>query len=117
MYCILLMRLNKCRALLLLPFLVLQILVGVSGNHQHVANSYYDRHDPRHSFTTVNLARIKKAQTAHQAAQEVSPLIALATVLVRPHSASQPLRPILPSTPSMPSPQYLDDHPDRAPPA
>lgn len=117
MYCFLLMRLNKCRALLLLPFLVLQILVGFAENHQHVANSCYDRNDPRHSFSTVSLARIKKAQTAQQAMQEGSTLIASAPAFRHARSASPLLRSIAPSTPAMPSPQYLDDHPDRAPPA
>jgi hypothetical protein len=54
--------LRKLRILLLLPLLISQLMFWSAIDHYHAVNSYYDQNDPRHSFTQVNLARMKAAK-------------------------------------------------------
>jgi hypothetical protein len=56
--------LHQLRILLLLPLLISQLMFWSAIDHQHAVNSYYDQNDPRHSFTQVNLARMKEAKHA-----------------------------------------------------
>lgn len=70
------------RFLLPLPFLVLLVLYGYSFNHQHKAGAVYDEKDPRHAFSSCELLKIKKCDTASCFASADTPLPAVLTSLL-----------------------------------
>lgn len=70
------------RFLLLLPFLVLLVLYGYSFNHQHKSGAVYDEKDPRHAFSSCELLKIKKCDSASCIVSADMPLPAVLTPLL-----------------------------------
>lgn len=66
MYCYLQVNLRKFRVLLFLPFAVSYILFGLSLNHNHYNNSYYDRNDPRHCLVRNCLIKAEQVVKINQ---------------------------------------------------
>ncbi|GFO59692.1 hypothetical protein GMST_20170 [Geomonas silvestris] len=70
------------RFLLPLPFLVLLVLYGYSFNHQHKAGAVYDEKDPRHVFSSCELLKIKKCDSASCIVSAEAPVPAVLTPLL-----------------------------------
>ncbi|GFO68848.1 hypothetical protein GMLC_24270 [Geomonas limicola] len=70
------------RFLLPLPFLVLLVLYGYSFNHQHKGNAIYDEKDPRHTFSSCELLKIKKCDSASSIVSVDTPPPAVLTPLM-----------------------------------
>jgi hypothetical protein len=113
-YCFLQRNLRQSRMLLLLPLLISQLMFWYAIDHQHAVNSYYDQNDPRHSFTQVNLSRMKAVK--HTAPQKAPTSPATLTPDTTPGAAPDTALQQSPEPPAIASSHHIASCPNRAPP-